>query len=130
MRADLTLVKATMQRHTVDSPKVSAVITDLQRQIELNTPEKEPTVKKQYVILHTGDTGWVVQIAEEESPATALAKILNAVHTFNASPKGRRMPLKTLGEAMEIIRPAVFKECGIWVKTKLPVESILVDNNL
>jgi hypothetical protein len=71
----------------------------------------------------------VLQIPEEESPVTTPDRIFRAVYDFNASKKGRLLPSKTVGEALEGVPAKDFKEVGVWVKTKTPV-LVLSTNNL
>lgn len=97
-----------------------------------NDGEKEPAVKKQFVIVvndpygKIGETGfeyqgWVVQIPEDAAPMEALEKLHKGVYDFNLTPKGRRMPIKTIAEACEFGSAKLYKEHKIWVKTKDPV---------
>lgn len=101
--------------------------------------EKAPAIKKQFVILvsdpegklpQTDFTGWVLQIPESESPATTQDRINRAAYDFNASRKGRLLPVRTVGEAIENIPARHFKECEAWVKTKTPVLVLRTDNQV
>lgn len=102
--------------------------------------EKEPSVRKQYVFVLSdphgafkGDTdyvGWVVQIPEDENPATALEKLHAGAYDFNRSSKGRRYPVKTVAEACEFGSAKLFKEQKVWVKTKEPVLVVRTDNKI
>jgi hypothetical protein len=110
-------------------------------EIMANLPveEKAPAVKKQFCIL-VSDTkgelegkdlvGWVLQIPEEDSPATVTDRITKAAYEFNQSPKGRRLPVKTIGEACESVSGKFFKDQKAWVKTKVPVLLITTDNKI
>jgi hypothetical protein len=101
--------------------------------------EKPPAVKKQFVFLLSDPdgkmpkqdfVGWVLQIPESESVATTPDRIFRAVYDFNASKKGRLLPAKTIGEAMEHVPAKHFKEAEIWVKTKEPVLVVKTDNEI
>ena len=94
--------------------------------------DREPPEKKQFVVIlndpygkleETGFefSGWVVQIPEDDDPHSALEKLHCAAHDFNQTPKGRRMPIKTITEACEFGSAKLFKERKIWVRTKEPV---------
>lgn len=98
--------------------------------------EKPPPVKKQFVIVVSDPetqlpkhdfVGWIVQIPETESVATTLDRLYRAAYDFNASKKGRLLPAKTIGDALENIPAKHFKEAEVWVKTKTPV--LLVKSN-
>lgn len=96
-------------------------------------------VKKQFCIVisdpdhllpKTDFSGWVVQIPENESVATTVERIHRAAYDFNASKKGRLLPVKTVGEAIENVPGKVFKEADVWVKTKTPVLMLRTDNEI
>ena len=46
------------------------------------------------------------------------------------TPKGRRMPLKTVAEACEFGSAKIFKEHKVWVKTKEPVLIVRTNNKI
>lgn len=106
---------------------------------KLQAPEKKDGVKKQYVFILSDPkgrlkgwdfTGRVVQIPEDDNPATALEKLHQGAYDFNRSPKGRRYPVKTVAEACEFGSARIFKERKIWVKSKEPVLVIPTNNKI
>lgn len=101
--------------------------------------EKPPALKKQFVILISDPeqrlpkhdfAGWVLQIPENESPATTQERIHRSAFEFNASKKGRLLPVKTVGEALENVPAKHFKDADVWVKTKTPVLMLRTDNEI
>ncbi len=101
--------------------------------------EKEPAVKKQFAILISDPdnklpkhdfVGWVVQVPDTESIATTEEKIHRAAYDFNTTKKGRLMPVKTVGEALENVSAKFFKEQDVWVKTKTPVLMLRTNNEI
>lgn len=101
--------------------------------------DKEPAVKKQFVILVSDPsgvlkkkdfTGWVIQIPQDESPLSALERIQKSAHEFNASKKGRLYPVKTMGDALENVPGKYFREVMLHVKTKEPVLVVVTNNEL
>lgn len=101
--------------------------------------EKPPTIKKQFAIIISDPdgrmpkhdfVGWVVQIPETESVATTLDRVFRSSYDFNTTKKGRLMPVKTVGEALENVPSKAFKEADLWVKTKTPVLIIKTDNEI
>lgn len=99
--------------------------------------EKAPAIKKQFVVLVSDPDGlmpkhdfvaWVLQIPESDSPATTQDRILRSSYDFNATQKGRLMPVKTVGESIENVPAKFFKEADVWVKTKTPVLVLKTDN--
>ncbi len=99
--------------------------------------EKLPAVKKQFVVIVSDPEGrlpkndfvaWVVQIPESESPSTTLDRIFRSAYDFNTTKKGRLLPVKTVGEAIECVPAKFFKEADAWIKTKTPVLVVKTDN--
>jgi hypothetical protein len=97
-----------------------------------------PAPKKQFVILLSDPTGllptrdlvgWVLQIPESVSPYSTMDRLLKGAYDFNASKRGRMLPVCTIGEAIESVGARYFKESELWVKTKLPV-AVVVTNNV
>ncbi len=127
----IELVAAAMKQAHVDPAKLREVIELINSEIaaqEKDEGEKQPAPKRQFVILTpptespgADKIGWIIQIEESEHPMTAVDKIVNAASTFNTSKRGRMLPVKTVGEAIENVSAKIFKEHGVWIKTKLPV---------
>ncbi len=101
--------------------------------------EKPPAVKKQFVILVSDPegrmpkhdfVGWVLQIPDTESVATTQERVFRSSYDYNTTKKGSLMPVKTVGEAIEIVPAKFFKEADLWVKTKTPVLMLRTDNEI
>lgn len=112
---------------------------NLAAQPEPGEEEKPPPVKKQWIILVSDPdgrmpkhdfVGWVLQIPESESPATTQDRLFRGCYDFNASKKGRLLPVKTVGDAIENVPAKFFKEAELWVKTKEPVLVLKTDNEI
>jgi len=138
-KVELEMLKRILQRNELDVRQVSQILEDISQELEKEEEPKPPPVKKQFSILVSDPegklegldlTGWVLQIPEEESPALVSEKIFRAAYEFNASPKGRRFPVETIGEACEAVTARFFKEQGAWVKTKEPVLLVRTDNKI
>lgn len=140
-KIDLELVKVVLQRSELDAKKIAQIIEDItfESKAQEAEKEKEPQVKKQYVVVVSDPygkftdadyTGWVVQIPEDENPATALERIHLGSYDYNLTPKGRRMPLKTIAEACEFGSAKIFKEHKVWIKTKEPVLIVRTNNKI
>lgn len=108
-------------------------------QPEPGEDDKPPAVKKQWVILVSDPegklpkhdfVGWVLQIPESESVATTTDRIFRSTYDFNTTKKGRLMPVKTVGEALEHVPAKQFKEADVWVKSKTPVLMLRTDNEI
>ncbi|MBQ6535000.1 MAG: hypothetical protein IJI37_07490, partial [Opitutales bacterium] len=133
-KVDIELVQAILQRSKIDALKISQIMEDLKFEAKQKNsdPDKEPPVKKQFAIIvndpygKIGETGfeyqgWVVQIPEDDAPMKALERLHNGVYDFNTTPKGRRMPIKTVAESCEFGSAKIYKENKLWIKTKEPV---------
>lgn len=140
-KVDVDLVKYVLQRSELDVRQVNAIIEDIERELKVQQEEKvqEPREKKQFTMLISDPegqlpkgefTGWVAQIPEDDSPATTADRIIQAAYDFNQTPKGRRMPVQSIGEACEIVPAKILKEYKVWIKTKQPVWIVPTDNNI
>lgn len=129
-----------LKRNKVDPALLRSVIEEMNMLAQASAEEeKPPAVKKQHVIIISDPegrfpnedfAGWVVQIPEEDSPVTALERVFRGAYDFNASKKGRLLPTKSVGEAIENVPAKIFKEVGVWVRTKTPVLVLLTNNKI
>jgi len=141
-KIDVETLKFILQRNEPDIRKVAAVMQEIEMELKAEEEEKAnrpPPVKKQFsIIVSDADgsladkdlTGWVVQIPEDDSVSVAPSKIISAAYEFNTTPKGRRMPVETIGEACEVVSAKLLKEQNVWVKTKVPVLVVPVANKI
>ncbi|PWM28992.1 MAG: hypothetical protein DBX55_07920 [Verrucomicrobia bacterium] len=140
-KVDIELVKMILQKSDLDARKVAQIMEDINFEVKSKNAEtnKEPPVKKQYVFIVSDPygkfkdadyTGWVVQIPEDDNPADALERVHRGVYDFNASPKGRRMPIETVSDACEFGSAKMYKEHKIWIKTKEPVLVVRTNNKV
>jgi len=138
-KIDVSKVAEILKKNHIDPAVLRRVIEEMQlvTQPDPGEEEKPPAVKKQHIILISdpekklpkGDfVGWVLQIPENESPATTQDRFLRGAYDFNASKRGRLLPVKTVGEALENVPAKHFKEAELWVKTKTPVLVLRTDN--
>lgn len=131
MKIDLELVKRSLYQNEIEEKQSFKIIEDLVFASKETETEKEPTAKKQFVIVCSDPynqlaklpdfTGWIMQIDESENPTNALNKIRSCVCDFNLTPKGRKMPLRTFAEAFEFLPSKIAKENKVSIKTKTPV---------
>ena len=102
--------------------------------------EKPPAQKKQYVVLVSDPARtlpddfspccWVLQIPDDEAPQAVESFIIAASEAFNATKRGRALPVQTIGEACESIPAKLAKEYKLWVKTKSPTYALVTRNEL
>lgn len=140
-KIEVNTVAEILKKNQVDPTLLRRVIEEMNLAVqpEPGDDEKPPAVKKQFVILLSDPegkmpkhdfVGWVLQIPENESVATTQERIFRGCYDFNASKKGRLMPVKTVGEALENVAAKYFKEAEVWVKTKTPVLVLKTDNEV
>jgi hypothetical protein len=140
-KVDIDLVKMILQRRDLDTRQVVSIISEIEEEvrIQLETEEKAPPVKKQFVILVSDPagelidkdyTGWVLQIPEEDSPYVTEERLTRSAYEFNVTPKGRRYPVKTIAESCEVVSARIHKEQNVWVKTKEPVLICRTNNEI
>jgi len=102
-----------------------------------NDEEDEPKPKQQFVILVSDTTGiitkdlvgWVLQIPENDDVATVLDSIKNGAYNFNASKKGQKYPVSSIGQTIANVPNKFFKTNNLKIKTKEPVY-VLTTNNV
>lgn len=141
-KVEINLVAASLKKHAVDPAVLRAIIEELNFEAmpEGEEGDKLPAVKKQFCIVVSDPekqlpykmdfVGWVVQIPESESPSTVLDRVFRSAHDYNATKKGRLLPVNTVGEAIEAVPAKFFKEADLWAKTKTPVLVIRTDNEI
>lgn len=144
-KVEVDIAKKILERNEVEVRKRNQIMQDIKHVLEQEALEKDmkpPTEKKEFVILISdpkgvlkaaypdGIVGWVLQIPEGDGPHLALDKLVAAAYEHNASPKGRKFPVETIGEACESVSPRMLKEQSVWVKTKTPVLAITTNNIL
>jgi hypothetical protein len=140
-KIDVSKVAEILQRNHLEPAMLRRIIEEINHAVQPDPAEDDapPPVKKQFLILVSDPehrlpkddfTGWVVQIPEDESPVTTQERIFRAAYDFNATKRGRLLPVKTVGEAMENVPAKHFKEAELWVKTKTPVLMLRTDNRI
>ena len=137
-KIEINQVAEILKRNKADPSLLRAVVEEMNLLARAaQEDEKPPAVKKQFVILVSDPdghfpkhdfAGWVLQIPDTESPVTTVERVVRASYEFNATKKGRLLPVKTVGEAIENVPAKHFKETEVWVKTKTPVLVLTTDN--
>ena len=140
-KIDISKVAEILKKNQLDPALLRRVVEELNlaAQPDPGEEDKPPAVKKQWVFLLSDPegrmpkddfAGWVLQIPENESPATTQDRIFRSAYDYNMSKKGRLYPAKTVGEALENVPAKFFKEVDVWVKTKTPVLVLKTDNEI
>ncbi|MDP2138399.1 MAG: hypothetical protein Q8J74_11175 [Candidatus Didemnitutus sp.] len=140
-KIEISQVADILKKHKIDPALLREIVEELNFVTQPNADDdiKPPAPKKQFVVLLSDPsgklpkqdlTGWVVQIPEDASPYSTTDRIFKASYDFNASKRGRMLPVKSIGESLESASAKYFKESELWVKTKMPVAVVVTDNVL
>ena len=142
MKTDIETVQEVLESSELEPELAQKILKQIEDQTELEAEEAKaervPAQKKQFVLLvsdpngtiQTDLVGWAVQIPEDDAPATVTDRLIRAAYEFNISKKGRRNPVKTVGETCESVGASYFNEQALWVKNKVPVKVITTDNKI
>lgn len=141
-KIDIETLRFILQRNESDIRKVAEIMNEVEMELKAEEEERAlrpPPVKKQFVMLVSDPdgalegkdmVGWVAQIPEDDSVATTAGRIHSAAYEYNATPKGARMPVETIGEACEVVTAKLFKEQNVWIKSKTPLLIVPVNNKI
>lgn len=141
-KIELAQVAETLRQNQLEPAVMRRILEQLNKTIEEEAAaegEKPPAQKKQFVVLVSDPDGvmpeqefaaWVLQIPEEASPLSLQERVHKAAYDFNATRRGRKLPVETMGEAFESVPSKHFGEVEVWVKTKAPVLVLTTDNKL
>jgi len=138
-KIEVNKVAEILKKNQLEPKLLRQIVEEMNQLTQEAEEEKPPPLKKQFVILISDPdeklpkydfSGWVLQIPENESPATTQDRIFRGVYDYNASKKGRLYPAKTVGEALENVPAKHFKEAEVWIKTKTPVLMLRTDNEI
>ena len=107
-------VTESLRQNGADKELIAKTVKDLQQaakeEKDERAAEKGPKLKNAFSVLLNDPenilqgrsfSGWIVQMPEETPQALALDKARAAGHAFNASKKGRKHPVKNIGEVFE-----------------------------
>jgi hypothetical protein len=140
-KIDVNKVAEILKRNELEPSLLRTIVEEMNLLVQPEVDEeKPPALKKQWAILISDPegrmpegndfVGWVLQVPENESVLTTRERIHKGAYEFNTTKKGRLMPAKTIGEALEHIPAKHFKEAGVFVKTKIPVLMLKTDNEI
>jgi len=135
-KVSLDLVKEVLQRNGIDARKLAELLNEIRTEAEADAVEREKPVKKHHVVLVSSPdgglpedlVGWVVQVPEDDNPTEAAERIVATAQRFNSSPRGKKLPLSSFGDACQSLPAKQLKENNVWVRTRDPVRVIPVGN--
>ncbi|MFM9000092.1 MAG: hypothetical protein ACKORB_00450 [Opitutia bacterium] len=137
-KVDIDVVQRVLQENGVDVRLDAEILRQIRDVAAEDAVEREKPVKKQHLVLVSEPeeglpkdlVGWVVQLPEDDDPRDVAGKIADAASTFNSSPKGQRLPVKSFGDACQSLPAKALKERDVWIRTREPVRVIAVKNSL
>ena len=139
-KIEISQVAEILKKHKLEPSLLRRIVEELNLATQPSAEDEvRPPVKRQFVVLLSDPAGklprqdlvgWVVQIPENASPHSTTDRIFKGAYDFNASKRGRLLPVKSVGEALESAAAKHFKEAELWVKTKTPVAVMVTDNVL
>lgn len=137
-KVDLEVVQKILKENGVDVRVAAEILNQLRDVVKEEAVEREKPAKKQMLVLVSEPeeglpkdlTGWVVQLLEDDDPREVADKIVEVSKVFNDSPKGKRVPVESFGDAVQCVPSKFFRESDLWIKTREPVRIIPVKNTL
>jgi hypothetical protein len=81
-------------------------------------------------IINDDLVGWILQMPEDEDLQDITENLKKAAYNFNASKKGNKYPVTSIGLAIEAVPNKFLKPYNIKRKTKEPVFIVTTDNVL
>ncbi len=131
----IATVQAALRDAGAAAELIKTVIADLQKAKREEKADRArgatKRAKSQFVVLmvsapertdqadRTDRLGWVVQMEESAPPQVAYERLVAARNAFNGSKRGRKVPIHTVGAAMENLR-------GKWLKSGQPGEKFAI----
>lgn len=143
MKASIETVNTVLCEEELEPNRITKILRKIEEQAaaeaEADKANREPPVKKQFVIVVSDPrgtlpsedyVGWVCQIPEDDPTADTVDRIIRASYEYNISKKGRKYPVKTIGEACEAVGQRFMKEQNVAVKNRVPVTILRTDNKI
>lgn len=142
-KVSVELIHEVLTNNNLEPDMIQAVLKQIEEQAaaeaEAEKANKEPAVKKQFVLIVSDPNGtipdedyvgWVAQIPEDDPVGETMDRLIRASYEYNISKKGRRYPVKTVGEACEAVGTRFLKEQNLSIKNKIPVTVLRTDNKI
>lgn len=142
-KVSVELIHEVLSNNNVEPETIQAVLKQIEEQAaaeaEAEKANRDPVVKKQFVLIVSDPkgtlpaedyVGWVAQIPEDDPIGETMDRLIRASYEYNISKKGRKYPVKTVGEACEAVGARFMKEQNISIKNKVPVTVLRTDNKI
>ncbi len=142
-KVSVELIHEVLTNNNLEPDTIQLLLKQIEEQAaaeaEAEKANKEPTVKKQFVLIVSDPNGtipdedyvgWVAQIPEDDPVGDTMDRLIRATYEYNISKKGRKYPCKTVGEACEAVGARFLKEQNLAIKNKVPVTVLRTDNKI
>lgn len=138
MKVPIEIVAAAMKQEGIAPEIVIKVVEALNEEASETTERKKPIKKQFVVVLYDKDgkvpkedfTASIVQIPEEDSPASTLERIYRTAYDFNCTRRGRTLPYVSVGETLQNASSQGAALHELWIRTKTPVLVVKCDNTI
>lgn len=142
-KVKLSQVADALRENLEDTATMRRILEQLNKVVKAAAAaedEKPPARKKQFVILLSDPlrqmpagvefVGWVLQIPEADSVLSTQERIHQAAYGFNATRRGQKLPVQTVGETLESVPVKALKESELWCKTRTPIFVVVTNNEI
>ena len=137
-KVDLEVVQKILKENGVEVRLAAEILNQLRDVVKEEAVEREKPAKKQMLVLVSEPEEGLpkdltVKAVTEHLVASAREvadKIVDVSKVFNESPKGKRVPVESFGDAVQSIPGKLFRESDLWIKTREPVRVIPVKNSI
>jgi hypothetical protein len=142
MKFDIDEITQALKDRQIPANIIGEVVRDLKKSAEdakAHTTQTTKSKNRFAVLLYDPNnelagkefTASVVQTPEDDDQGLILSKISDAAKAFNQNTrKGKKNPIKTIGDALMYVTRKFFKEKNVMAKTKEPCRVLITNNNL
>ncbi len=144
MKVDLADVEHIISKYKVDAKTADKIIEEIKQAAEDAKGDAggaEKKTKYKYLIVASDPDKqvpnlenipmWVFKVPDEENHTEVLPRFFKGVYAFNAgSRKGKKNPVKTVGDGIQAVGTKFFKPAKSPIVTKQPVIVLVTDNKI
>jgi len=147
MKVDITDVEHILAKYKIDQKTIEKVVDDVKQATEDAKADNAgdgdgKKMKYKHLIVASDPDGtktklleetpmWVFKVPEDEKHTDVMGRFFKGVYDFNAkSRKGKKNPIKSVGDGIQAVPTKHFKPNKSPVLTKEPVIVIVTDNKI
>lgn len=138
MKVDMEIMDSVLSEYSnkIDMETRVKILRDIEKEAEENKPEREKKPKKRFVAVAITDNPdfenvplFLTQIEEGDNHNFVVDRIVRATEEHNNTPKGRKKPIRTFGDAFAETKRKMITDKNVWIKTKEPVIIVRTEKN-